>query len=183
MSRSIPARPERGRGASPGRSGHPSTSLGVGEGDGPEDVVRQLRDVLAQVPDPEIPALSIVDLGIVRDVSAARVLLTPTYTGCPATTVIEAMVRLALDQAGFAGVEIETTLTPPWTTDWISAEGRAKLRAYGIAPPAPPGSRAVECPHCGSGDTEEVSRFGSTPCKALWRCRACAEPFDHFKCH
>lgn len=146
-------------------------------------VAGRIRAVLEQVPDPEIPALSIVDLGIVRDVTPARVLLTPTYTGCPATLAIEAMVRIALDQSGFGEVEIETTLSPPWTTDWISAEGRAKLRAYGIAPPVPAGTRAVECPQCGSTATEEVSRFGSTPCKAQWRCRDCLEPFDLFKCH
>jgi ring-1,2-phenylacetyl-CoA epoxidase subunit PaaD len=145
--------------------------------------VGDIRAVLEQVPDPEIPALSIVDLGIVRDVSDDRVLLTPTYTGCPATLAIEAMVRIALDAAGFRDVAVETTLSPPWTTDWISEAGRAKLRAYGIAPPLPAGSRAVECPQCGSTDTVEVSRFGSTPCKAQWRCRACLEPFDLFKCH
>lgn len=139
--------------------------------------------VLAEVPDPEIPAVSILDLGIVRDVSADRVTLTPTYTGCPATLVIETTVRAALDKAGFADVAIETTLSPPWTTDWITDSGREKLRAYGIAPPVPAGSRAVACPQCGSTHTEEVSRFGSTPCKALWRCRDCLEPFDLFKCH
>ncbi len=134
------------------------------------------------MPDPEIPVVSIVDLGIVREVDDDRVVLTPTYTGCPATQVIEAMVRAALDEAGFENVRIETTLSPPWTTDWISNEGREKLRTYGIAPPTPRG-RAVTCPQCGSAETEEISRFGSTPCKALWRCRACAEPFDLFKCH
>ncbi len=140
-------------------------------------------EVLEGVPDPEIPAVSVVDLGIVRDVSPRRVLLTPTYTGCPATLVIETMVRAALDQAGFGDVAIETTLSPPWTTDWISESGRAKLKAYGIAPPTPAGQRAVECPQCGSARTEEISRFGSTPCKAQWRCRDCLEPFDLFKCH
>ena len=147
-----------------------------------DDEVR-IWEVLQGVPDPEIPVVSVVDLGIVREVHADRVVLTPTYTGCPATAVIETMVRAALDQAGLDHVRIETTLSPPWTTDWISEEGRRKLRAYGIAPPLPAGQRAVECPQCGSADTEEISRFGSTPCKALWRCRACAEPFDHFKCH
>ena len=146
-------------------------------------VHEQLWDVLKEVPDPEIPVVSIVNLGIVREVSAERVVLTPTYTGCPATLVIEQMVRAALDEAGFGSVRIETTLSPPWTTDWISDEGKRKLRDYGIAPPVPRGSRAVECPQCGSVETEEISRFGSTPCKALWRCRACAEPFDLFKCH
>jgi len=145
----------------------------------------RLWSVLASVPDPEIPAVSLVDLGIVReaDAGARRVLLTPTYTGCPATLVIETMVRAALDDAGYEDVRIETTLSPPWTTDWISEEGKRKLHAYGIAPPTPAGSRAVHCPQCGSAETQEISRFGSTPCKALWRCRSCAEPFDLFKCH
>ncbi len=138
---------------------------------------------LRDVPDPEIPAVSLVDLGIVRDVTPERVVLTPTYTGCPATLVIETMVRVALDQAGFGPVRIETTLSPPWTTDWITQEGRAKLKAYGIAPPVPAGTREVECPQCGATDTEQLSRFGSTPCKAQWRCRDCLEPFDLFKCH
>ena len=143
----------------------------------------ELWRVLQGVPDPEIPVLSIVDLGIVREVRDDRVVLTPTYTGCPATQVIETMVRAALDDAGFRHVAIETTLSPPWTTEWITPDGRDKLRAYGIAPPNPPGERAVHCPQCNSADTEEISRFGSTPCKALWRCRSCAEPFDLFKCH
>lgn len=137
-------------------------------------------EVLRAVPDPEIPVLSIVDLGIVRSADEHRVVLTPTYTGCPATLVIETMVREALNAAGFRNVAIETTLSPPWTTDWITPEGRAKLHAYGIAPP----TRGVpDCPQCGSTLTEEISRFGSTPCKSLWRCRSCAEPFDLFKCH
>ena len=139
--------------------------------------------MLASVPDPEIPVLSLVDLGIVRSVAADRVVITPTYTGCPATQVIERDIRVALDAAGYRDVRIETTLSPPWTTDWITAEGRDKLQAYGIAPPMAPGQRAPLCPQCGSGETEEISRFGSTPCKSLWRCRACAEPFDLFKCH
>jgi ring-1,2-phenylacetyl-CoA epoxidase subunit PaaD len=147
------------------------------------DVARRIAAVLAEVPDPEIPAVSLVDLGIVREVHASHVVLTPTYTGCPATLVIETMVRAALDQAGFEDVRIETTLSPPWTTDWITEQGRAKLKAYGIAPPIPAGTRAVECPQCGSVETQEVSRFGSTPCKAQWRCRDCLEPFDLFKCH
>ena len=142
-----------------------------------------LWTVLKDVPDPEIPVLSIVDLGIVREVQDDRVVLTPTYTGCPATQVIERMVRDTLDSAGFEDVRIQTTLSPPWTTDWITPEGRDKLRAYGIAPPNAAGERAVHCPQCGSAETEEISRFGSTPCKALWRCRSCAEPFDLFKCH
>ena len=136
--------------------------------------------VLAEVADPEIPVISVVELGIVRSVEPDRVVITPTYTGCPAAQVIERDIRAALDAAGYRRVRIETILSPAWTTDWISPEGRRKLRAYGIAPPT---RSAVECPQCGSAETEEISRFGSTPCKSLWRCRACAEPFDLFKCH
>jgi ring-1,2-phenylacetyl-CoA epoxidase subunit PaaD len=141
-----------------------------------------IHEVLRSVPDPEVPAVSIVDLGIVRSVTPDLVTLTPTYTGCPATEVIERDVRAALDAAGFRKVRIDTVLSPAWTTDWITPEGRAKLLAYGIAPPVPRGA-AVACPQCGSSDTAEISRFGSTACKSLWRCRACAEPFDLFKCH
>jgi ring-1,2-phenylacetyl-CoA epoxidase subunit PaaD len=139
--------------------------------------------VLERVPDPEIPVLSITDLGIVRGFAAnpPRVLISPTYTGCPATTAIELMIREALDDAGFHDVSIERVLFPPWSTDWISARGRERLNDYGIAPPSP--SLTAECPQCGSSDTEEVSRFGATPCKAQWRCRACLEPFERFKCH
>jgi ring-1,2-phenylacetyl-CoA epoxidase subunit PaaD len=137
--------------------------------------------VLAEVPDPEIPAVSVVDLGIVRAVEAGKVIVTPTYSGCPATAFIEQSIREALDAAGFRDVGIETVLSPPWSTDWISDAGKAKLRDYGIAPPDL--AKAATCPQCGSTDTEEVSRFGSTPCKAQWRCRSCLEPFDRFKCH
>lgn len=139
--------------------------------------------LLETIPDPEIPVVSIVDLGIVRavDISARRVALTPTYSGCPATLTIEADVRAALDAHGFADFAIETMLAPPWTTDWISETGKAKLAAYGIAPPSL--AARPNCPLCGSVDTIEVSRFGSTPCKAQWRCSACLEPFDRFKCH
>ena len=139
--------------------------------------------VLETVPDPEIPVLTITDLGIVRGIAhdPPRVLISPTYTGCPATVAIEQMIRQALDRAGFADVGIERVLFPPWTTDWISQRGRERLHAYGIAPPSP--SAAVECPQCGSAETVEVSRFGATPCKAQWRCKSCLEPFDRFKCH
>jgi ring-1,2-phenylacetyl-CoA epoxidase subunit PaaD len=139
--------------------------------------------VVGAVPDPEIPVVTIADLGIVRGfaVDPPRVRITPTYSGCPATLAIEQMVRAALDEAGFSDVAIERVLFPPWTTDWITPEGAAKLKAYGIAPPSP--SATAECPQCGSTDTAEVSRFGSTPCKAQWRCNACLEPFDRFKCH
>jgi len=147
------------------------------------DKAAQIWSVLETVPDPEIPALSVVDLGIVRSADQGRVVITPTYTGCPATLVIERDIRDALDAAGFRDVGVETTLSPPWTTDWISDAGKEKLRAYGIAPPNAQGEKLVYCPQCGSADTEEISRFGSTPCKALWRCCSCAEPFDLFKCH
>ncbi len=139
--------------------------------------------VVAEVPDPEIPVLSVVDLGIVRGIDPDEVRITPTYTGCPATGVIERDIRAALDAAGFRDVRVRTTLFPPWTTDWISEEGKRKLLAYGIAPPLTPGARDVACPQCGSVRTDEISRFGSTPCKSLWRCLDCAEPFDLFKCH
>lgn len=144
--------------------------------------------VLAGVPDPEIPCISVVDLGIVREVRDDAVVITPTYTGCPATFAIEAAIRGELDRNGFVDLKIETALAPAWTTDWISDAGREKLRAYGIAPP-PKGAAAhslresAVCPRCGSARTEEISRFGSTPCKALHRCLDCREPFDLFKCH
>jgi ring-1,2-phenylacetyl-CoA epoxidase subunit PaaD len=157
-----------------------------------DDLADRIMAVLGTVPDPEIPVVSVTDLGIVRGIQQdpPAVLITPTYSGCPATVVIEQSVRRALDGAGFGGVPIKTILSPPWTTDWITERGREQLRDYGIAPP-PRGSAArslrgdepVECPRCGSTDTQEISRFGSTPCKAQWRCRACLEPFDRFKCH
>ena len=139
--------------------------------------------VLETVPDPEIPVLTITDLGIVRGIAEnpPRVLISPTYTGCPATVAIEQMIREALDKAGFEDVHIERVLFPPWTTDWISERGRERLKTYGIAPPDP--SATAQCPLCGSSDTEEVSRFGATPCKAQWRCTSCLEPFERFKCH
>ena len=140
-----------------------------------------LREVLAGVEDPEIPVLSVLDLGIVRAIEPDRVVITPTYSGCPATHAIEMAIRGALDAAGFRSVAVDTVLTPPWSTDMISEGGKAKLQAYGIAPPSL--SPTATCPQCGSTDTVEVSRFGSTPCKAQWRCRSCLEPFDRFKCH
>ena len=143
------------------------------------------------VPDPEIPVLTLGDLGVIRDVrvaddGAVEVDLTPTYTGCPATAVIAADVRTALHRAGADQIRIRTVLSPPWTTDWMSETGRNKLRRYGIAPPGPATSPvrltlSARCPRCGSTDTREISRFGSTPCKSLWTCRSCAEPFDSFK--
>ena len=138
-------------------------------------------EALAEVPDPEIPVVSVVDLGIVREVAPDKVRITTTYSGCPATSVIQQTIREALDAAGYGDVAIETVLSPPWTTDWISENGREALRQYGIAPPEL--AKAATCPQCGSTNTEEVSRSGSTPCKAQWRCKACLEPFDRFKCH
>lgn len=147
---------------------------------------------LEAVPDPEIPVISVVDLGIVRDVAwkgdQLIVSVTPTYSGCPATAVIAIDIEEAIRRRGVSDVRIETRLSPPWTTDWISKAGREKLKSYGIAPPVD-GARCaaellspiIECPHCGSMATEQVSRFGSTPCKAHWRCRDCLEPFDYFK--
>lgn len=157
-------------------------------------VARGVWAVLETVKDPEIPVISVVDLGIVRDVRPGEhrleVVITPTYTGCPATRQIEHDIRAALDQAGYGAVGLVTELKPAWTTDWITAEGREQLKDFGIAPPeGKPGKRAlfgavdaVQCPHCGSRQTEMVSEFGSTACKALWRCKACGEPFDYFKC-
>jgi ring-1,2-phenylacetyl-CoA epoxidase subunit PaaD len=156
---------------------------------GAEDRIRAILDTVL---DPEIPVVSVVDLGIVRGVRTdpPAVLITPTYTGCPATVAIEMAIRAALDEGGFGAVAIETQLSPAWTTDWITERGREQLRAYGIAPPprgAPShslrGTDLVECPRCNSTNTVEVSRFGSTPCKAQWRCTDCLEPFDRFKCH
>ena len=148
----------------------------------------------AQVVDPEIPVLTIADLGVLRDIAVhddtVEVTITPTYSGCPAMNMIALEIELALDRAGIRNPKITTVLSPAWTTDWMSAEGRAKLKDYGIAPPHPgAGRRAlfgveqVECPRCGSHQTELLAEFGSTSCKALWRCTACREPFDYFKCH
>jgi ring-1,2-phenylacetyl-CoA epoxidase subunit PaaD len=139
--------------------------------------------VVESIPDPEIPVLTITDLGIVRGFAEdpPRVLVSPTYTGCPATVAIETAIRAALDSAGFHDVLIERVLFPPWSTEWITERGRERLHAYGIAPPSP--SATATCPQCGSIDTVEVSRFGATPCKAQWRCTSCMEPFERFKCH
>jgi ring-1,2-phenylacetyl-CoA epoxidase subunit PaaD len=147
--------------------------------------------------DPEVPALSVCDLGIVRDVqvqgNALQVVLTPTYSGCPATEAIEASVVEALELAGLGPVTVSLRRAPAWTTDWISDEGRRKLRDYGIAPPAHGATASaaqpicivrretIECPRCGSAQTERLSAFGSTACKALYRCITCREPFEHFK--
>lgn len=153
----------------------------------------QVLEWLQDVPDPEIPVLTITDLGIVRDVEVndkVTVALTPTYTGCPATEVIEQSVLRTLRDRGVENIVIRRTLSPPWTTDWISDAGREKLLAYGIAPPQKASgkralvdsTRPIACPQCRSTETELVSEFGSTACKAAYRCTACLEPFEYFKC-
>ena len=151
----------------------------------PRPSPERVREWLADVPDPEIPAISLIDLGVIRDVrwdgDALVVAVTPTYSGCPATSVINMAIEDAIRRRGVERLRLERRLSPPWTTDWISAEGRAKLEAYGIAPPRPAGG-PERCPRCGAREVERVSQFGSTPCKAQWRCRACLEPFDYFKC-
>jgi ring-1,2-phenylacetyl-CoA epoxidase subunit PaaD len=160
-------------------------------------IEQRVWSVLHGVPDPEIPVLSVVDLGIVRHArvtadGAIQVGLSPTYSGCPATEVIKASVKSALRDAGFAQVEVSDVLAPAWTSDWITAEGRRKLHEYGIAPPAETVSSprrlvrpapVIACPRCDSVATTRISEFGSTPCKALYRCVDCLEPFDYFKCH
>jgi len=155
----------------------------------------ELLEVLDDVKDPEVPVLSVVELGIVRDAqrvgAGAVVTVTPTYSGCPAMREIETEIRRALSARGIDPVEIQTTYTPAWTTDWMSGEARAKLQAYGIAPPSAPATAtmvqltrrttAVACPRCGSRETTLTSEFGSTACKALRVCRTCGEPFEEFK--
>jgi ring-1,2-phenylacetyl-CoA epoxidase subunit PaaD len=156
-----------------------------------EDTVRGWLDA---VPDPEIPVLSVNDLGIVRNIDIAEdcvtVSIAPTYIGCPATEVIESMISEELRRRGVANVVISRVLSPPWTTDWLSDQGRGKLKAYGIAPPSQPGGKrsllgaelAIQCPRCEAIETRRVSEFGSTPCKASYKCEACLEPFEYFKC-
>jgi ring-1,2-phenylacetyl-CoA epoxidase subunit PaaD len=161
--------------------------------------------ILEQVYDPEIPVLSIVDLGIVREISwpdsaippmgcdSAIIIITPTYSGCPAMDVIAMNIRFALLHNGFKNIKIDTVLSPAWTTEWMSEAGKQKLKAYGIAPPNSrqcvcdptpfQAEEAVQCPRCNSYQTQLVSRFGSTACKALYQCIDCKEPFDYFKCH
>ncbi len=158
---------------------------------------------LSEVPDPEIPVISVTDLGIVRNIAwdgeTLVVTVTPTYSGCPATSVINLDIETALRKHGIENLRLERRLSPPWTTDWISSEARERLKAYGIAPPidgtaadgvvvgrinrlAGQSNLAIACPRCGSLRTERISQFGSTPCKANYRCTECLEPFDYFKC-
>jgi ring-1,2-phenylacetyl-CoA epoxidase subunit PaaD len=159
-----------------------------------ETLRQRAWEAAATVVDPEIPVLTIADLGVLRDVTVTangvEVAITPTYSGCPAMNLIAAEIEIALARAGIGGA-VRTVLSPAWTTAWLSAEGRRKLLEYGIAPPPAAASRralfgtdeAPACPRCRSPATEKLSEFGSTACKSLWRCRACAEPFDQFKCH
>ena len=173
-------------------------------GDTMQDANAEVWRILSGIPDPEIPVISLTDLGIIRGISwegaTLVVTVTPTYSGCPATAVINLDIENALRAAGFEDVRLERQLAPPWTTDWINAEAREKLRAFGIAPPADGGAVAgkplaaragrlsgtgtatIACPRCESANTEKISQFGSTPCKAAWRCKDCLEPFDYFKC-
>lgn len=164
----------------------------------PEGAAGEVWDLLDSVPDPEIPVLTIADLGILRGVEVGEdgrntvVTITPTYSGCPAMETITSDIHRVLAGAGHTEVQVRTSLQPAWTTDWMTAEGKAKLEQFGIAPPsgkAPaPGepvalTLSVRCPQCGSFRTREMTRFGSTSCKALWTCQDCSEPFDHFKVH
>lgn len=145
----------------------------------------QIWDWLEGVPDPEIPVISVVDLGVVRNVAvndgAVEVTITPTYSGCPAMSVISMDIETALARKGVTDLHLKTQIAPAWTTDWLSQKGRDRLEAYGIAPPQAAGG-PERCPHCQSNAVEKVSQFGSTLCKAQWRCTQCLEPFDYFKC-
>lgn len=153
--------------------------------------------ILETVTDPEVPVLTITDLGIVRDVKLngeeIEIIITPTYTGCPAMDMIAMNIKVALLENGYRQIKVTSVLSPVWTTDWMSEEGKRKLKEYGIAPPNPTQqtcndklfaeAEAVQCPHCNSYHTRRISEFGSTACKALYQCEDCKEPFDYFKCH
>ena len=159
--------------------------------------VDQIWNILKDVPDPEVPVLTVQDLGIIRDIhlhdDEVEVVITPTYSGCPAMDMIATNIRLALLENGFKNIKVTTVLSPAWTTDWMSEEGKQKLKAYGIAPPNPKQQvcnnelfaphEIVQCPRCDSYHTHRISEFGSTACKALYQCDECSEPFDYFKCH
>jgi|SRR5690348_12986228 ring-1,2-phenylacetyl-CoA epoxidase subunit PaaD len=155
---------------------------------------KEIWELLQSVFDPEIPVLSVVDLGVVRDIvvqdNAVEVIITPTYSGCPAMDMISMNIKMELLSHGYRNVKITQMLSPAWTTDWMSENGKRKLKEYGIAPPIGKSFEKkyleqlkVECPHCGSTNTKLISEFGSTSCKALFQCDDCREPFDYFKCH
>ena len=153
--------------------------------------------LLEEVYDPEVPVLSVIDLGIVRDVrindDEIEIVITPTYSGCPAMDVITMSIKMILLETGYKKIKITSVLSPAWTTDWMSEHGKEKLKAFGIAPPTTKQQvchtelfhegEAIQCPHCNSYDTKLISQFGSTACKALYVCENCREPFDYFKCH
>jgi ring-1,2-phenylacetyl-CoA epoxidase subunit PaaD len=148
----------------------------------------QIEEILDEVKDPEIPVISIADLGILRDVKVSEdgfieVVITPTYTGCPAMMEIERDINNALKKEGINDFKITTVLSPAWSTDLMTEEGKARLKEYGIAPPNPTNEEDIECPNCGSRNTKLLSQFGSTACKSLFKCNDCLEPFDYFKCH
>ncbi len=153
---------------------------------------KKIWQILEQVTDPEVPVLTITDLGILRDVKIngeeIEVIITPTYTGCPAMDMIAMNIKLALIENGYSHIKIIAALSPAWTTDWMSEEGKRKLKEYGIAPPVTRSDHHdvtadIECPQCHSFNTRLISEFGSTACKSLYQCNDCKEPFDHFKCH
>lgn len=158
---------------------------------------KTLYAYLEEIKDPEVPVLSIIDLGIVREIKMdegqLEVVITPTYTGCPAMDMIAATIKIQMATLGFKKIKVSQVLSPAWTTDWMSEEGKRKLKEYGIAPPNPKqqacnqelfaAAEAVQCPHCNSHHTHRISQFGSTACKALYQCDDCREPFDYFKCH
>ena len=158
---------------------------------------QKIWSILEEITDPEVPVLSVIDLGIIRDVNITddtiEVVITPTYSGCPAMDVISTNIRIALLARGFKNINISTVLSPPWSTEWMSEAGKEKLKKYGIAPPNPKqqvcdsrlfdSNEAVQCPLCNSYHTKRISEFGSTACKALYVCQDCKEPFDYFKCH
>lgn len=148
---------------------------------------QKIKAILQEVVDPEIPVLNILDLGIVRDIlftnDEIEIVITPTYTGCPAMDAIAMDIRLKMMEKGYQKVKITSVLSPPWTTDWMSEKGKKKLEAYGIAAPQPKTNEPVGCPICHSADVRLISQFGSTACKALYQCNICKEPFDYFKCH
>lgn len=180
-------------------AGHLPSSRGRAEARGsprlhPEALKQRAYAIASAVVDPELPVLTIADLGVLRSVDVLggeiEVTITPTYSGCPAMNMIALEIELALERAGISGATVKTVLHPAWTTDWMSEDGRRKLKEYGVAPPAPGrgrralfGEEVVACPICSSQDTERLAEFGSTSCKALWRCKGCREPFDYFKCH
>jgi ring-1,2-phenylacetyl-CoA epoxidase subunit PaaD len=158
-----------------------------------KETIAEIESILAEIPDPEIPVISIKELGILRSVEQKNdhytITITPTYTACPAMGWIENEIKNKMANIGIPDVEVKTTYTPAWTTDWISENAKQKLKDYGIAPPMHSScsvnftSQKVPCPHCGSPDTEIISRFGSTACKSLLKCNECREPFEQFKCH